>query len=364
MSTACAASSKSAARQLGHRVALVANYDNCRIDDSVADTYAAMVRYLQMRYYSGASRYSTSAFLRSKLGAALQRRSVAPHIFESAQDARRFAAADDGRGRGCGWRADGCSGYRFTYGNTARHPACELANRPTQARPAAAHSGVADRALEPAHDSHRFHRSGPRYLRVARPGRALEADRAGHRRARSADAHRRWPALAADAHLHAAPLRPRGQAAGHRLRAARPRPGRTLGDARPSRRPAGDAGPGAGLQDRCRCELVSADRRRHRLARVRIDPGRASGAGARHAADRSQRHGRSAAAAQRCAHRHPMAAARRRPHKAGDALLAALRGCPRCPAGRDASMWAAKPRRCAPSASCCSTKCTPIAARW
>ncbi len=80
--------------QLGHRVALVANYDNCRIDDSVADTYAAMVRYLQMRYYSGASRYSTSAFLRSKLGAALQRRSVAPHIFESAQDARRFAAAD------------------------------------------------------------------------------------------------------------------------------------------------------------------------------------------------------------------------------------------------------------------------------
>ena len=52
-----------------------------------------MVRYLQMRYYSGASRYSTSAFLRSKLGAALQRRSVAPHIFETRAEAQAYAAA-------------------------------------------------------------------------------------------------------------------------------------------------------------------------------------------------------------------------------------------------------------------------------
>jgi propionate CoA-transferase len=80
---------------LGHRVALVANYDNCSIDDAVADTYAAMVRYLQMHYYSTASRYSTSAFLRSKLGAALERRRVAPHIFETVDDAREFLSAEE-----------------------------------------------------------------------------------------------------------------------------------------------------------------------------------------------------------------------------------------------------------------------------
>jgi propionate CoA-transferase len=33
------------------------------------------------------SRYSTSAFMRAKLGEALARRSVAPHIFESADEA-------------------------------------------------------------------------------------------------------------------------------------------------------------------------------------------------------------------------------------------------------------------------------------
>jgi propionate CoA-transferase len=41
------------------------------------------------RYYSRVSRYTTSAFLRSKLGDALNRRGVAPHIFESADEARR-----------------------------------------------------------------------------------------------------------------------------------------------------------------------------------------------------------------------------------------------------------------------------------
>jgi propionate CoA-transferase len=47
-----------------------------------------MVRQLTDRFYSGVSRYTTSGFLRIKLGEALQRRGVAPHIFESAEDAR------------------------------------------------------------------------------------------------------------------------------------------------------------------------------------------------------------------------------------------------------------------------------------
>jgi propionate CoA-transferase len=47
-----------------------------------------MVRELSDRFYSGATRYTTSGFLRTKLGDAFSRRAVAPHIYESADEAR------------------------------------------------------------------------------------------------------------------------------------------------------------------------------------------------------------------------------------------------------------------------------------
>jgi propionate CoA-transferase len=47
-----------------------------------------MVRSLVDRFYAGVSRYTTSGFLRIKLGEALERRGVAPHIFESADEAQ------------------------------------------------------------------------------------------------------------------------------------------------------------------------------------------------------------------------------------------------------------------------------------
>jgi len=50
------------------------------------------VRDLAGRHYSYVTRYTTSAFLRSKLGEALQQRDVAPHIFESADEARAHLA--------------------------------------------------------------------------------------------------------------------------------------------------------------------------------------------------------------------------------------------------------------------------------
>ncbi len=83
---------------IGRKVRLVANYDQFRIDPSVADTYAAMVRYLETHYYETASRYTTSAFLRVKLGEALSRRLVKPHIFETREEAHDFVARheDDG----------------------------------------------------------------------------------------------------------------------------------------------------------------------------------------------------------------------------------------------------------------------------
>ena len=47
-----------------------------------------MVRYLTDHYYSSVTRYTTSSFLRTKLGEALRRREVAPHIYETADEAR------------------------------------------------------------------------------------------------------------------------------------------------------------------------------------------------------------------------------------------------------------------------------------
>jgi propionate CoA-transferase len=79
---------------IGKKVALVVNYDDFLIDAAVADTYATMVRYMETHYYTTASRYTTSAFLRLKLGEALARRRVAPHIFETASEAHAFVASE------------------------------------------------------------------------------------------------------------------------------------------------------------------------------------------------------------------------------------------------------------------------------
>jgi propionate CoA-transferase len=77
-------------RAIGKPVALVANYDGFYLDPAVSDTYFSMIAYLEQRYYSSASRYSTSAFMRLKLGEGLTERHVAPHIFETQEDAQQF----------------------------------------------------------------------------------------------------------------------------------------------------------------------------------------------------------------------------------------------------------------------------------
>jgi len=73
---------------LGRKVYAIVNYDNTTILPDVIDAYGEMVRYLMDRYYWGVTRYSTSGFLRLKLGDALTARGLAPHIYESAEDAR------------------------------------------------------------------------------------------------------------------------------------------------------------------------------------------------------------------------------------------------------------------------------------
>jgi propionate CoA-transferase len=72
---------------LGKRVYAIVNYDNFRIEPDLLDAYSAMVRGLMDKYYADVTRYTTSGFLRMKLGRALERRGVAPHIYESAAEA-------------------------------------------------------------------------------------------------------------------------------------------------------------------------------------------------------------------------------------------------------------------------------------
>ena len=79
-------------REIGRRVAVIVNYASYRIDDEVLDAYARMVRYMEENFYTTVTRYTTGAFLRMKLGDALTKRDVAPHIFETEEDARAFLA--------------------------------------------------------------------------------------------------------------------------------------------------------------------------------------------------------------------------------------------------------------------------------
>ena len=73
---------------LKRKVFGIVNYENFTIPAELTDAYGDMVQTLVDRFYYGVTRYTTSSFLRLKLGEALQRRQVAPHIYESAEEAR------------------------------------------------------------------------------------------------------------------------------------------------------------------------------------------------------------------------------------------------------------------------------------
>ena len=73
---------------LGHKVYTIVNYEGFVLDRSVEDAYAEMVKDVVERFYLGVTRFTTSTFMRAKLGEALARREVAPHVFESEAEAR------------------------------------------------------------------------------------------------------------------------------------------------------------------------------------------------------------------------------------------------------------------------------------
>lgn len=73
---------------LGHKVYAIVNYEGFELDREVQDAYVEMVRDMVARYYIRVTRYTTSSFMRAKLGDALGGRNLSPHIFESETEAK------------------------------------------------------------------------------------------------------------------------------------------------------------------------------------------------------------------------------------------------------------------------------------
>jgi len=74
---------------VGKKVYTIVNYDNFYISPDLVDEYSDMVKKLVEDLYSGVTRYTTSAFVRMKLGEALVERKVKPHIYESEAEAQK-----------------------------------------------------------------------------------------------------------------------------------------------------------------------------------------------------------------------------------------------------------------------------------
>ncbi|WP_299357957.1 acyl CoA:acetate/3-ketoacid CoA transferase [uncultured Paracoccus sp.] len=73
---------------LGRRVDVVVNYDQTRIEQAMEHDWAALVDDLEQTFYARVSRYSTSAFLRRRIGHTLERRRLATiHDSEAAAEA-------------------------------------------------------------------------------------------------------------------------------------------------------------------------------------------------------------------------------------------------------------------------------------
>lgn len=73
---------------LGHKVYTVVNYEGFVLDRDVEDAYVQMISEVVARYYIGVTRFTTSAFMRTKLGDTLARRGLAPYVYETEAEAK------------------------------------------------------------------------------------------------------------------------------------------------------------------------------------------------------------------------------------------------------------------------------------
>lgn len=72
---------------LGKRTFAIVNYDNFSITPELLQDYIDMVSDVVQRYYIGVTRYTSSAFLRTRLGDALRENNIIPHLYETASEA-------------------------------------------------------------------------------------------------------------------------------------------------------------------------------------------------------------------------------------------------------------------------------------
>ncbi len=73
---------------VGHKVNAIVNYDRFSILPELVDAYIDMVKGVVERHYHDVTRYTSSTFLRMKLGEALEKRQIAPKISETEAEAK------------------------------------------------------------------------------------------------------------------------------------------------------------------------------------------------------------------------------------------------------------------------------------
>jgi propionate CoA-transferase len=78
---------------IGRKVDLISNYDGVSIAPRLSARFADMLSELETKYYHTATRYTTSAFLRQKMGQDLKTREISPHIFETQEEAAAYVKA-------------------------------------------------------------------------------------------------------------------------------------------------------------------------------------------------------------------------------------------------------------------------------
>ena len=74
---------------VGRKVYAIVNYDRLSIRPDLVDDYVTMVKGLMQRHYLRVTRYTSSTFLRMKLGEALTRNDVSPHHFYRSESEAR-----------------------------------------------------------------------------------------------------------------------------------------------------------------------------------------------------------------------------------------------------------------------------------
>jgi len=72
---------------LGKRVHSIVNYERFVADDDISDKYMDLVKYVEEKYYISVSRYTSSGFLRLKLGKELGKRKVSSRVYETSEEA-------------------------------------------------------------------------------------------------------------------------------------------------------------------------------------------------------------------------------------------------------------------------------------